>query len=210
MGNLIEFWQHIPEHINPNLFHIGSFQFRYYSLMYIVAFLLTYVLVLYRIKKEKYEYTPEHIQDFLFWAILGLIIGGRFGYVLFYNFAFYLKHPLEIISPFAFSNGGIHFVGISGMSYHGGVIGIILASIFFCHRTGVNFWRFGDLVAPVIPLGYTFGRIGNFINGELFGRVTTVPWGMYFPWTRPTSCGTPRSYTRLFLKESSSSPFSGA
>jgi phosphatidylglycerol:prolipoprotein diacylglycerol transferase len=178
--NLIAIWQHIPEHINPNIFTMGSFQFRYYSLMYIVAFCLTYFLLIYRIKTEKYEHSTETVQDFLFLAIIGLILGARLGYVFFYNFGYYMQHPLEIISPFSF-DGGFHFVGISGMSYHGGAIGVVIASLFFCYRNQVSFWHFGDLVAPIIPLGYTFGRIGNFINGELYGRVTTVPWGMYFP-----------------------------
>ena len=180
MERLIALWQHIPEHIDPNIFSIGQFQFRYYSLMYLVAFCLTYFLVLYRIKSEKYPYTKENVQDFLFWAIIGLILGARLGYVFFYNFSYYMQHPLEIISPFEFKNG-LHFVGISGMSYHGGAIGIVLTSIIFSVRNRIPFWNFGDLVAPVIPLGYTFGRIGNFINGELWGRATTVPWGMYFP-----------------------------
>jgi phosphatidylglycerol:prolipoprotein diacylglycerol transferase len=112
--------------------------------------------------------------------MLGVIIGGRFGYALFYNFGYYFQHPLEIILPFDFSHG-FKFVGISGMSYHGGLIGVVIVFILFCRKHKINFWHFGDLFCPAIPLGYTFGRIGNFINGELFGRVTTVPWGMYFP-----------------------------
>ncbi len=110
----------------------------------------------------------------------GLLIGGRFGYALFYNFGYYFQHPLEIILPFDFSNG-IRFIGISGMSYHGGLIGVIIMSILFCRKRKIDFWKFADLFCPAIPLGYTFGRIGNFINGELYGRITTVPWGMYFP-----------------------------
>ncbi|HPK53407.1 MAG TPA: prolipoprotein diacylglyceryl transferase, partial [Smithellaceae bacterium] len=91
-----------------------------------------------------------------------------------------LQHPLEIILPFDFS-AGIKFTGLSGMSYHGGVIGVVAVSTYFCIKRKINFWYFADLFAPAIPLGYTFGRIGNFINGELFGRATAVPWGMYFP-----------------------------
>jgi len=173
-------WQHLPYHISPNLLEIGSFQLRYYSLMYLVAFALVYLLVSYRIKKENYEFTTETIQDYFIWAILGVILGGRFGYVLFYNFGYYMTHPLEIFLPFEFSNG-IRFTGISGMSYHGGLIGFLLATIVFCRKATISFWRFIDLLIPVIPLGYTFGRIGNFINGELYGRATDVPWGMYFP-----------------------------
>ena len=173
-------WQHLPARISPNLFEFGAFQVRYYSLMYLVAFALTYILVVHRIKKEHYKYTAETIQDCFVWIILGLIIGARLGYVLFYNFSYYLGHPLEIFLPFDFTNG-IRFVGISGMSYHGGAIGVLFASLIFCHRRQINFWRLVDLFAPVIPLGYTFGRIGNFINGELYGRATTVAWGMIFP-----------------------------
>jgi phosphatidylglycerol:prolipoprotein diacylglycerol transferase len=185
MESLIKAWQQIPAQINPAIFSIGSFQLRYYSLMYIVAFVIVYFLVLYRIKHEKYKYTAENIQDYLVWAMIGLLIGGRLGYALFYNFGYYFQHPLEIILPFDFSNG-IRFIGISGMSYHGGLIGVIVMTILFCRKRKIKFWQFADLLCPAIPLGYTFGRIGNFINGELFGRVTTVPWGMYFPldWTR--------------------------
>jgi phosphatidylglycerol:prolipoprotein diacylglycerol transferase len=113
-------------------------------------------------------------------ASLGLIIGARLGYVVFYNFSYYLEHPLEIILPFSFSNG-ITFTGISGMSYHGGLIGAIVAGWLYVRRAGLNWWDGVDLYAPVVPLGYTFGRLGNFINGELYGRVTTSSVGMYFP-----------------------------
>jgi phosphatidylglycerol:prolipoprotein diacylglycerol transferase len=177
---LIEFWQHIPHHISPTIFQIGSFQLRYYGLMYLVAFFITYILVVYRIKDEGYDYSKDTIQDYFVWAILGLLIGARLGYVIFYSFPYYLHHPLEIIFPFDLSNG-FRYVGISGMSYHGGAIGVFLATVMFCRKHRINFWNFADLFAAAIPLGYTFGRIGNFINGELYGRVTDVPWGMYFP-----------------------------
>lgn len=180
MKNLINVWQHLPEHLSPNLLEIGSFQLRYYSLMYLVAFFLTYALVLYRVRHEDYRYTTETIQDYFFWGIFGLIIGARLGYVLFYNLGYYLRHPLEILLPFTFS-GGIRFVGISGMSYHGGAAGVLLTSILYCRKYSLDFWKFADLFCPAIPLGYTFGRIGNFINGELYGRATDVPWGMFFP-----------------------------
>ncbi|OPY89810.1 MAG: Prolipoprotein diacylglyceryl transferase [Syntrophus sp. PtaU1.Bin208] len=180
MDSFLYFWQNIPEKLSPELFSIGSFQVRYYSLMYLVAFCLTYFLVMYRIKKEHHAFSSETVQDLLLWLILGLIVGARLGYALFYNFSYYLSHPLEIFLPFDFS-GGIRFVGISGMSYHGGAIGVLLAALFFCRKRGIAFWKMVELFSPAVPLGYTFGRIGNFINGELFGRVTDVPWGMYFP-----------------------------
>jgi phosphatidylglycerol:prolipoprotein diacylglycerol transferase len=180
MSNWMDTWQHLPEKISPNLFEIGFFQIRYYSLMYIVAFLLTYVLVSYRIKRDGYDYSLETIQDFFVWAIVGLILGARLGYVLFYHCDYYLRHPLEILLPFDFSQG-FKFVGISGMSYHGGAMGVLIVTTIFCWKNRINFWRFADLFCTAIPLGYTFGRIGNFINGELYGRMTDVPWGMYFP-----------------------------
>jgi phosphatidylglycerol:prolipoprotein diacylglycerol transferase len=180
MESFINAWQQLPSQISPSLFSVGSFQLRYYSLMYLVAFAIVYFLSIYRLKSEIYEYTAETVQDYLVWAMLAMILGGRFGYALFYNFSYYLQHPLEIILPFDFSNG-IKFVGLSGMSYHGGLIGIVIATISFCRRRKINLWHFVDLFCPAIPLGYTFGRIGNFINGELYGRMTSVPWGMYFP-----------------------------
>jgi len=173
-------WQHLPAHLSPNLLEFGFFQVRYYSVMYLVAFALTYILVMHRIKKEHYKFSAEMIQDFFVWAILGLILGGRLGYVLFYNFFYYLGHPLEIFLPFDFTNG-FRFIGISGMSYHGGAIGVLLAALIFCRRQRIDFWRLADLFVPAVPLGYTFGRLGNFINGELYGRTTSAAWGMVFP-----------------------------
>ncbi|MBN1365394.1 MAG: prolipoprotein diacylglyceryl transferase [Syntrophaceae bacterium] len=180
MESCIRLWQHLPLHINPALFSIGPFQLRYYSLMYLVGLTIVYFVTIYRIKNENYEYTNQTLQDYLIWGILAMIIGARLGEVLIYNFNYFMHHPLEIFLPFSFSNG-IHFTGISGMSYHGAVIGIILMSLFFLKKRNINFWKFADLLAPAVPLGYTFGRIGNFINGELWGKITTMPWGMYFP-----------------------------
>lgn len=180
MDNFIAFWQHLPSKIDPSIFSIGSFQVRYYSLMYIVAFALTYLLIAYRLRTEKFPYRSETIQDFMVWGIFGLILGGRLGYVIFYNLGYFIRHPLEIFLPFSFANG-VKFVGISGMSFHGGLIGIVVASAMFCYIHRVRFWDLADLLIPCVPLGYTFGRIGNFINGELWGRATTAPWGMVFP-----------------------------
>lgn len=180
MEPLIATWQHLPSHISPSLFSIGSFQLRWYSLMYLVAFAVVYGLSLYRIKKEGYKYTAENVQDYMIWAMIGLIAGARIGYALFYNFSYYSQHPFEIFLPFDFSNG-LKFVGLSGMSYHGGLIGVVIMSYFFCRKYKIKLWNFGEFLCPSIPLGYTFGRLGNFINGELYGRVTDVPWGMYFP-----------------------------
>ncbi len=177
---MVDFWQHIPGHINPAFLEIGSFQLRYYGLMYLIAFFIVYSLVMYRIRDEGLEWSRETIQDYFVWAIAGLLIGARLGYVLFYNLEYFAAHPLYIIFPFDLSEG-FRFVGISGMSYHGGLVGIVVASVWFCRRHAIHFLKFADLFSPAIPLGYTFGRIGNFLNGELYGRVTDVWWGMYFP-----------------------------
>lgn len=180
MTTFIDFWQHIPEHIKPYIIQIGQFQIRYYGLMYIAAFSVLYFLSLYRMKTEDYDYSRTAVENYFVWAILGLMIGARLGYVLFYNLGYYLSNPLEVFLPFSF-NGGFHFTGLAGMSYHGGLIGVTVSSAFFCKKYRIEFWRFADFLIPSIPLGYTFGRIGNFINGELYGRATTSPWGMYFP-----------------------------
>ncbi|MBP7342125.1 MAG: prolipoprotein diacylglyceryl transferase [Deltaproteobacteria bacterium] len=180
MDSFVSAWQHLPSHISPVLFSIGSFQLRYYSLMYLVAFAVVYGLFYYRIRRREISITAEHFQDYLLWAMVGLIVGARLGYALFYNFSYYLAHPLEIILPFDFSDG-FRFVGLSGMSYHGGLIGVVAVTLFFCRRHKIHFWRFGDWLCAAAPLGYLFGRIGNFLNGELWGRATTVPWGMVFP-----------------------------
>jgi phosphatidylglycerol:prolipoprotein diacylglycerol transferase len=149
--------------------------------MYLVAFGTTYWLLLYRINREsRFNLSKESIQGLMTAMIIGLVLGARLGYVVFYNLSYYSKHPLEIFLPFSFSNG-LQFTGISGMSYHGGLIGVLLAAFIFIRRHRLDFLGMADLVAPVAPLGYTFGRLGNFINGELFGRVTTHPLGMYFP-----------------------------
>ena len=167
--------------MDPVIFQIGSFRLQYYGLMYIVAFAITYFLALYRIRREeRFQMDAEQLQGLMTAMILGLIIGARLGYVLFYNLPYYLSHPLEIILPFEFS-GGIRFTGITGMSYHGGLIGVVVGTIIFGRKNNFSFFHMADLIVPCIPLGYTFGRLGNFINGELYGRLTTHPIGMFFP-----------------------------
>ena len=181
MSGFWHWWQHIPEHLDPVIFSVGSFKLQYYGLMYVVAFAMTYVLVMYRLKTEdRFRATVDQVQALITYMMLGVIVGGRLGYVLFYNFSYYVRHPLEIILPFSFSNG-FRFTGITGMSYHGGLACIILFAWLFCRKHKLSFLQMADLFVPAIPLGYTFGRIGNFINGELFGRVTTAPIGMIFP-----------------------------
>ena len=118
----MNWWQELPYHISPYLIQINGFGLRYYSLMYLAAFVCVYLLIRYRLSRESFPFSPALIQDFLIWAALGVILGGRMGYVLFYNLAYFISHPLEILLPFEFSNG-IRFTGITGMSFHGGLMG---------------------------------------------------------------------------------------
>ena len=181
MGDFLYWWQHLPEHMDPVIFEIGSFRLQYYGLMYIVAFAITYILARHRIRREdRFRIDADGLQGLMTAMILGLIVGARLGYVVFYNLPYYLHHPLEVVLPFDFSNG-MRFTGITGMSYHGGLIGVVVATVIYVRKYRLVFFDMADLIVPCIPLGYTFGRLGNFINGELFGRVTTHPIGMFFP-----------------------------
>ena len=186
MNEFWNWWQHMPEQISPVLFQVGPVKVQYYGLMYLVAFAVTYMLVIVRLKRqEDHTITTEQVQSLFTAMIIGLLVGARIGYVLFYNFSYYLRHPLEIVLPFDFSNG-MAYTGIAGMSFHGGLIGVIMAVWLYVRKAKIDFFQAADLIVPTIPLGYTFGRIGNFINGELYGRITLKPWGMYFP-TAPTN-----------------------
>ncbi|MFH1853004.1 MAG: prolipoprotein diacylglyceryl transferase [Candidatus Neomarinimicrobiota bacterium] len=167
--------------MDPTIFTIGNFPIRWYGTMYIVAFTVVYLLTTYRVRRERLAYDDDFISNVITWAVLGLLIGGRFGYVLFYNFDQLLSDPLGIISPFSRAGGKLRFTGIAGMSYHGGVLGIVVAWAWFARRNKISIFEISDLIIPAIPLGFTFGRLGNFINGELYGRVTDFALGMYFP-----------------------------
>jgi len=123
----------------------------------------------------------EKILDFMLYAVVGLLVGARFGYVFFYNFDYFTRYPWEIMLPFKTGGTEFQFTGIAGMSYHGGLIGIIAATWLFARKNRINFWHWIDFAVPAIPAGYFFGRLGNFLNGELYGRVTGSIWGMYFP-----------------------------
>lgn len=174
-------WSDLPSHVSPYIFEVGSFRVGWYGLMYVVAFAAVYLISLYRIRREGEPYSAEVLEDYIFWVAVGLVMGGRLGYVLIYNPGYYIDHPLEVFLPFEFRPAGVVYTGIAGMSYHGGLIGAIAASVLCLRRHGVGFWEFADFIVTAVPFGYMFGRIGNFINGELYGRATDVAWGMYFP-----------------------------
>lgn len=200
MSTFWQWWQHIPGHLDPVIISFGSFKLQYYGLMYVVAFILTYVLVAYRLKHEhRFQVTHEQVQALITYMMLGVIVGGRLGYVLFYNAAYFLRHPLEVILPFDFSEG-VRFTGITGMSFHGGLICVILFTWLYCRKNGLSLLVIADLFIPAIPLGYTFGRLGNFINGELYGRVTTAPIGMLFPLAPGNSLRHPSQLYEAFFE----------
>lgn len=157
-------------HIDPVIFKIGPFAMRWYGLMYVFGFASSYLLVMYQMKKKKVKFDRESIDDLFFYLIIGLIVGARLGYVLFYNLAFYLENPLD---AFAVWHGG--------MSFHGGLIGTFVAGYIVIKRKKLDFFATADLLVPTCPVGIGFGRLGNFINGELYGKVSTAPWAMVFP-----------------------------
>ncbi|MCG9082689.1 prolipoprotein diacylglyceryl transferase [Laribacter hongkongensis] len=160
---------------DPVAISLGPMAIRWYGLMYLVGFVLFIVLGNVRIRKGNTVFTPKMLDDLLFWGVLGVILGGRLGQVLFYEPGYYLDHPLEIF-----------MVWKGGMSFHGGFLGVLAASWLFAHRNHLSFWQVTDFVAPLVPLGLAAGRLGNFINGELWGRVTAPdkPWAMLFPQAR--------------------------
>jgi phosphatidylglycerol:prolipoprotein diacylglycerol transferase len=194
-----QWWQQLPHHIDPVIFSLGPIHIRWYGVMYVVVFTICYLLVHYRIKSEKFPYKNETISDFFFWLVVGVLIGGRLGYVFFYDFAYFLHNPIAVISPVDTANG-FQFTGINGMSYHGGLIGVVTAFYLFSKKRALPFWNLVDLFVPAVPLGYTFGRLGNFMNGELFGRVTNHPWGMYFPLDATNSLRHPSQLYEAFFE----------
>lgn len=165
----------IHPQFNPVALDLGLLQIHWYGLSYLAAFGLCYWLATRRILQAPYAaggWTPRDVEDLLFFVIVGVILGGRLGYVLFYKPAFYFANPAEIIA-----------VWKGGMAFHGGLIGVIVAMGVFAWRRGRRFFEVADLIAPVVPVGLACGRIGNFINGELWGRAAdaTLPWAMVFP-----------------------------
>lgn len=163
----------IHPNFDPIALHIyGNFAIRWYALSYIVGFVLFIWLGRRRIKAGNTPFTNKMLDDLLTWGILGVIIGGRLGYVVFYDLARYLAHPMDILK-----------IWQGGMSFHGGFIGVLVAAWLYSRKHHLKFWQVMDFVAPLVPTGLASGRIGNFINGELWGRVTdpNAFWAMGFP-----------------------------
>ena len=169
---------------DPVAFSLGPLHVRWYGLMYLLGFLIGWALGRYRVRQPGSGWTAEQMDDLVFYIALGVILGGRVGYILFYGFAGVLHDPLLLFR-----------IWEGGMSFNGGFLGVLLAMLLFARKYQKGFWSTMDFVAPLIAPGLLFGRIGNFINGELWGRVTDLPWGMVF---RQTGDGLPRHPSQLY------------
>lgn len=175
-----EWWQHIPEHIDPIAFTVGFFSVHWYALCWIVGFSIALSMAM-RYREEFCEgLSREDVLDLFLFLFVGALIGGRIGYALFYRPDIFLANPLGFFSPYHVSTG---WSGIAGMSFHGGLLGVVLALSLFAARRKVRFFPVADLVSFVAPIALFFGRIGNFLAGELYGRATTFSFGMYVPET---------------------------
>jgi phosphatidylglycerol:prolipoprotein diacylglycerol transferase len=173
----MEYWNHIYEQFDPVAFHIFSLPVHWYGMMYVLALISALYAAKWIVRRDRIDITSKALDDYFIWVEIGVILGARLGYILFYDThtTYYLTHPWQIFNPFMDGK----FVGIRGMSYHGAVIGFFLGSYLFYRKSGVPFGRLMDIVAVAVPVGYIFGRIGNFLNQELIGRATEVPWGIY-------------------------------
>ncbi len=169
--------------LSPTIFKLGPLEVRWYGVFYIVGFFIAFIFYKKFLKYRNVSLSKDIYEDLLFYLMIGVIVGGRLGYIIFYNLSFYIKNPLEV---FAVWHGG--------MSFHGGVLGAITFGYFFQKKHKLNFLQLADPLMPLVAIGLGLGRLGNFINAELYGRVTTVPWGMVFPNTD----GRPRHPSQLY------------
>jgi len=174
----VEFWQHIYSNFDPIAIDIFGLKVHWYGIMYISALLSALYIAEWIIKKDNLNISQEMLNNYFIYAEVGIILGARLGYFIFYSTEplYYFTHPWEIFNPF--DNNG-NFIGIRGMSYHGAIIGFIIGSLLFVRKYKISFLFLMDLVAISIPLAYTLGRIGNFLNKELIGRATDLPIGIY-------------------------------
>jgi len=156
--------------IDPIALSIGPLKVHWYGLMYLIGFAGAWWLGVLRAKKPGSGWNEEHVSDIIFWGAMGVVLGGRAGYVLFYNFDKFLADPLWLFA-----------VWEGGMSFHGGLLGVIISMYWFGKKHDKSLMEMGDFIAPLIPIGLGAGRVGNFIGGELWGRTTDLPWGVVFP-----------------------------
>ncbi len=172
----MNFWTNIYDNFNPVAFHLGSVAVHWYGIMYATALLVAILAAHWIIKKDNMDISKDTLDSYIWWVEIGVILGARIGYVLFYDThtIYYLTHPWQIFNPFI---DGM-YAGISGMSYHGAFIGFAIATYLFCRKHKLSFFFLTDIAVLAIPLGYIFGRIGNFLNQELVGRATDVAWAI--------------------------------
>ncbi|AMB77774.1 MULTISPECIES: prolipoprotein diacylglyceryl transferase [Pseudomonas] len=156
--------------IDPVALAIGPLKIHWYGLMYLIGIGAAWLILSRRLNRFDPTWTKEKLSDLVFWVAMGVIVGGRLGYVLFYDLSAYIANPLLILE-----------VWKGGMAFHGGLIGVMLAVWWFGKRNGKSFFQIMDFIAPVVPIGLGAGRIGNFINAELWGKASDVPWAMIFP-----------------------------
>lgn len=170
-------WKYIYNHFDPVAFGLFGINIHWYGIAYVLALLVALGMAKWIVKRDFYPLSNEQLDSYFLWVEIGVILGARLGYIIFYDpqAVYYLANPWQIFNPF--KNG--EFVGIRGMSYHGAVVGFLIASWLFAKKRGISFWLLMDLVGISVPLGYVFGRIGNFLNQELVGRATDAPWGIY-------------------------------
>lgn len=175
---MLFFWQNIPLYISPVIFTIGNLSIRWYSLAYILAILTIFFLAKKELlKKNNANFlTQGHLENILFFSFLGALLGGKIGYIIFYAWHNFLSNPMATISPFTNHT----FVGFYGMSFHGGLLGVLLFSWSYCKKYKLSFRKIVNFLVPFFPLGYLWGRVGNFMNGELYGRITENQIGMHF------------------------------
>ncbi|WP_437921582.1 prolipoprotein diacylglyceryl transferase [Sphingobacterium sp. LRF_L2] len=164
--------------IDPVIFHLGSFGLRYYALCFLAAFVVSYVLMLKIFKKE--GKTQELLDQLSIYIFLGTLIGARLGHCLFYEFDYYISHPLEMILPFRMVNGSFELTGFQGLASHGGALGILTALWLFSRKAKVDFMWIADRLVIVVPLAGAFVRLGNFFNSEIIGLPTSLPWAVVF------------------------------
>lgn len=173
-----EWWQHIPEYIDPIVFTVGFVSVHWYALCFVAGFLFALVCAQYYKQEFRITLSRDEMTDLFLVLFLGAVFGGHMGYGLLYRPDIFLAHPLLFFLPYQPTTG---VWGIAGMSFHGGVIGVVCALFLFARRRALSFFLLADLIAFVAPLALFFGRIGNFLAVELHGRITLSPWGMYFP-----------------------------
>ena len=172
--------------IDPVAFHLGPLAIRWYGISYVAGILLAWWLLRWRaVQQSPRVWTTDQVADLIFYAAIGMIVGGRLGSVVFYNLPYYLAHPLEIL-----------MINRGGMSFHGGVIGVLIALWFYRRTIHRTYGQVLDFLTPVVPVGLFFGRIANFINGELWGAPSNLPWAVIFP--DPRAGGIPRHPSQLY------------